>query len=279
MAPSALLARARRFRLALCWTGGRSRRPVLALIPWRGLLTDTLHIACFANKAWHLRETATLDADVGEDRVDQRRLDAVTQRRIDHFVRCTASAAAVGGTAGQTVDVQDADALDLLHRLDALAHNALDAVEQLAAEQRVARLVGEHVLGFVEQLLPLGFDRRTHPFGLGADALLLGFLFRDQHFDRLAPLGDLAVAHGDDAFGRLGRTRLGVLGRMLQRFLVESNCLLHQRRLDLLLALDLQLAQLPLATDAGLVETTVRSDARALDLLDEARDRKSTRLN
>ena len=117
--------------------------------------------------------------------------------------------------------MQDADALDLLHRLDALAHDALDAVEQLAAEQRVARLVGEHVLGFVEQLLPLGFDRRTHPFGLGADALLLGFLFRDQHFDRLAPLGDLAVAHGDDAFGRLGCASLGILGFRLRGGMFE----------------------------------------------------------
>src|SRR5712664_2054311 len=260
-APSALLARARRFSLAFGWTGGRSGRPGLTLVLRRGLLTDTLHIACFANKARHLRKTTTLDADIGEDRVDQGRLNAVTQGRIDHFVRCTASAAAVGGTAGQTVDVQDADALDLLHRLDALAHDALDAVEQLAAEQRVARLVGEHVLGLIQQLLRLG-----------ADTLLFGFLLGDQHFDRLAPLGDLAVAHGDDAFGRLGRTRLGVLGlgmrgRMFQRFLIERNRLLHHCRLDLLLAMDLQLAQLPLATDAGLVETTVRSDARALDLL------------
>src|SRR6266404_3804797 len=60
-APSALLARARRFSLALGWTGGRSRRPGLTLIPWRGLLADTLHIACFANEAGHLRETTTLD--------------------------------------------------------------------------------------------------------------------------------------------------------------------------------------------------------------------------
>src|SRR6266849_1828647 len=271
-APSALLAWARRFSLALGGTGGRSRRPVLALIPWRGLLADTLHIACFANKAWHLRETATLDADVGEDRVDQRRLNAVTQRRIDHFVRCTASAAAVSVAAGQTVDVQDADALDLLHRLDALAHDALDAVEQLAAEQRVARLVGEHVLGLVEQLLRLGFDRRAHPFGLGADPRLLGFLFGDQHFDRLASLGELAVAHGDDTLGRLGRARLGVLGlgmrgRMFERLLIENNRLLHQRRLDFLLAIDLQLAQIPLAPDAGLVEPAVGRDARALDFL------------
>src|SRR6266567_1066434 len=212
MAPSALLARARRLSLALGWTGGRSRRPGLTLIPWRGLLADTLHIACFANEAGHLRQTTTLDADVGEDRVDQRRLDAVTQRRIDHFVRCTASAAAVAGAAGQAVDVQDTDALDLLHRLDALAHDALDAVEQLAAEQRVARLVGEYVLGLVEKLLPLGFNRRAHPFGLGADTLLLGFLLGDQHFDRLAPLGDLAVAHGDDAVCRLGRALVGILG-------------------------------------------------------------------
>ncbi len=144
--------------------------------------------------------------------------------------------------------MQDADALDLLHRLDALAHDALDAVEQLAAEQRVARLIGKHVLGLVEQLLRLGLDRRAHAFGLGGNARLLGFLLGDQHLDGLAPLGDLAVAHGDDAFGRLGRPRLGVFGlglrgRLFQRLLIENDRLLHQRRLDLLLAVDLQLAQ------------------------------------
>ena len=244
------------------------------LLRWRGLLADALHVAGFANKARHLGEAAALDADVGEDRIDQWRLNAVAQRRIDHLVggAAPASTTAAADAAGQTVDMQDADALDFLHRLDALAHDALDAVEQLAAEQRVARLIGKHVLGLVEQLLPLGLDRRAHAFGPGGDALLLGFLLGDQHLDRLAPLGDLAVAHGDDAFGGLGGVRLGVLGlrlrgRLFQRFLIENDRLLHQHRLDLLLAVDLQFAQFALAPDAGLVEPAVRGDAGALDFL------------
>src|SRR3984957_9343656 len=168
--------------------------------------------------------------------------------------------------------MQDADSLDLLHRLDALAHDALDAVKQLAAEQRVARLIGEHVLGFVEQLLRLGFDRGPHPFGLRADPRLLGFLLGNEDLDGLAALGDLAVAHGDDALGGFGGARLGVLGfglrgRLFQRLLLESDRFFHQDRLDLLLAVDLQLAQIPLATDAGLVEAAIRRDAGALDFL------------
>src|SRR5260370_3594 len=154
--------------------------------------------------------------------------------------------------AGEAIDVQDADALDLLHRLDALAHDAFDAVEQLAAEQRVARLAGEHALGLVEQFLRLGLDCRAHPFGLGGDARLLGFLLGDKDFDRLAPLGDLAVAHRDDAFGRFRRARLGVLslrlrGRLFKRLLIKRARLLHQGGLDLLLAGDLQFSQVPLA--------------------------------
>ena len=98
--------------------------------------------------------------------------------------------------------MEDADALDLLHRLDALAHDALDTVEQLAPEQRVARLVGQHVLGFVQQLLRLRLDRGADPLGFGGDPRLLGLLLGQQDFDRLAPLGDLAVAHRDDALLR-----------------------------------------------------------------------------
>ncbi len=180
---------------------------------------------------------------------------------------------AAAAAAIEAVDLQDADALDLLHRLDALAHDALDAVEQLAAEQRVARLVGQHVLGLVEQLLRLGLDRRADALGLGGDARLLGRLLGEQHLDGLAALGDLAVAHRDDALGRLGRARTrafsasALAAEFFQRLLIERDRLVHQRRLDLLLAIDLELAQVALAADAGLVEAAVGGDARALDFL------------
>src|SRR5713226_6021629 len=54
---------------------------------------------------------------------------------------------------------------------------------------------------------------------------------------------------------------------MFERLLIENNRLLHQRRLDFLFAIDLQLAQIPLAPDAGLIEPAVGRDARALDFL------------
>ena len=96
--------------------------------------------------------------------------------------------------------MQDADALDLLHRLDALAHDAFDVLEQLALEQRLPRAVGEHVLGLVDEPLRLGLDGGADPRGLGRDPGLLGFLLGDQHLDGLAAPRDLAVAHGDGLF-------------------------------------------------------------------------------
>ena len=257
--------------------GGRGRRigpafrlALAALASFRFL--DALHVARLADQAGHLGKAAALDADIGEDRVDQRRLHSVTQRRVDHLVGGAAAAIATAATAVEPVDLKDADALDLLHRLDALAHDALDAVEQLAAEQRVARLVGEHVLGFVEQPLRLGLDGGAHALGVGPDLRLLGPLLRQQHLDGLLAPGDLAVAGGDDALGRLGRPDARILGchlggGFLERLLIEGDGLVHQRRLDVLLAIDLQLAQIALAADAGFVEAAVGGDAGPLDFL------------
>src|SRR5262249_23946905 len=137
-------------RLAGCVTGRSGIRFSLA----RRIL-DALHVARLADQAGHLGEASALDADVGKDRVDQRRLDAIAKRRVDPLVGGAAAAATACAIAVEAVDTENADALDLLHRLDALADDALDAVEQLAAVQRVARLVGEHVLGFVEKALCL----------------------------------------------------------------------------------------------------------------------------
>ena len=203
---------------------------------------------------------------------DQRRLHPVTQRRVDHLVGRAATAVTTAAPAIETVDAEDTDALDLLHRLDALAHDAFDAVEQLAAEQRVARLVGEHVLGFVEQPLRLGLDGGADALGVGRDLGLLGPLLRQQHLDGLLTFGDFAVAGSDDALGRLGRPHARIFsghlgGRFFERLLIERDCLLHQRRLDFLLAIDLQLAQIALAADAGFVEAAVGGDAGPLDFL------------
>src|ERR1700730_3918915 len=108
MATSALLARARRRPFALGW----SSRLGLGLLLRSGLLADALHVARFANEPRHLGETAAFDADVGENGIDQRRLDAVAQGRVDHFVGRAASApvAAIAAiAAGQAVDMQNAD--------------------------------------------------------------------------------------------------------------------------------------------------------------------------
>ena len=178
-------------------------------------ILDALHVARLANQAGHLGKAAALDADVGEDRVDQRGLHAVAQRRIDDLVGGAAAAAAAA--AIEAVDLEDADALDLLHRLDALAHDALDAVEQFAAEQRVARLVGQHVLRLVEQALRLGLDGGADALGFGGDPRLLGLLLGDQYLDGLAPLGDLALARGYDALGRFRRVHPCIFRRRLGR--------------------------------------------------------------
>src|SRR6185295_7672377 len=181
---------------------GSCGRLAFRAFPRRRILY-ALHVACLTNEAGHLGKASTLDADVGEDRVDQGGLHAVAQRRVDDLVGGAAAAAAA--PAVEAVHLEDADALDLLHRLDALAHDALDAVQQFAAEQRVARLIGQHVLRLVEQALRLGLDRGADALGSGGDPRLLGLLLGDQYLDGLAPLGDLAFARGYDALGRLRR--------------------------------------------------------------------------
>ena len=93
-------------------------------------------------------------------------------------------------------------------------------------------MVGEHVLGFVEQPLRLGFYGCAHTLGAGGDPGLLGLLFGEQHLDCLATLGDLAFARGHDALGSLGRPHPRVLRRhlgrgFLKRLLIDGDCLLH----------------------------------------------------
>src|SRR5258708_21420941 len=68
-APSALLARARRFSLTLGWTGGRGRPPGPPPLLFRGLPPGTPPIPRLPDKTRPLRETATPPPAGGEGRV------------------------------------------------------------------------------------------------------------------------------------------------------------------------------------------------------------------
>src|SRR5271170_7123200 len=72
MDPSALLARRR---------GAACRRRAVGLLLRRTILADALHVARLADEPRHFRQAAALDADVGQNRVDERGLDAVAKRR------------------------------------------------------------------------------------------------------------------------------------------------------------------------------------------------------
>src|SRR3954469_15623387 len=116
---SALLPRTafgRGFTAALsCRRGGCSLVAATTALA-RGLL-DALHVAGLADQARHLGEAAALDPDVREERIDQRRLHAVAQCRVDHLVGGAAATIAAAAVAVEAVDLEDTDALDLLHRL------------------------------------------------------------------------------------------------------------------------------------------------------------------
>ncbi len=184
-----------------------------------GLLADALHVARLADEARHARNAAAFDADLGENLIDHRRLHAIAKRRIDHFVG--RAAAAIAATAAvEAVDLKDADAFDLLHRLDAFAHDALDALQQPAAEDRRARRIGQHVLRLVEQPLRFGFDGGAHLLGGRGDANFLGLLLGDQHFDLTPAPRHFAFAHCLDPLLGLDRLRARSLGIGLRRRLL-----------------------------------------------------------
>src|SRR5882757_8217896 len=80
----------------------------------------------------HPAETSPLDADLLHEAVDHRGLHPIAQRGINDLVRDVAIAPATCSA----VDMQDLDGVDLLHWPHALAHDTLDALEQLLPEAR-----------------------------------------------------------------------------------------------------------------------------------------------
>ena len=168
--------------------------------------------------------------------------------------------------------MQDADALDLLHRLDAFAHDALDAVEQLAAEQRSTR--AGSVSTFSASLRSRCASASTAARTRSASAAIR---ISSASFSAISTStvrrrrGDLALAHGLDAFLGFGRARagdlgLGLRGRLFERLLIDRDRLFHQRGLDDPSRGRFRACAIALAHDARFVDAAVGGDARALDL-------------
>ena len=167
--------------------------------------------------------------------------------------------------------MENADAFDLLHRLDALAHDAFDAFEQPATEQRSAGCVGKDVLGFVEEFLRFGFDGGTHLLRSRCDPYFFGLLFRDEHFDRTPAARHFAFTYSLYpflCFDGLGASRfgLGLRGGLFERFPLDLDIAFHAGGFYRRLTANFELTQFALADDTGLVEASLRSDTCAFDL-------------
>src|SRR5262249_48653255 len=184
-------------------------------------------------------EGATFDAQLLQQRVDQRRLGAIAERAIDNTLGNVGAPIAVAlgprCAAPQTVDLPNLDALDLLHRAHALADDALELLEQPQAHGQLARLRRQGVFRLVHLADAFGLDRmaqlrdgnanllrRGFAFGEDADGvgavvghlllgrcgktqrdpLPLGLLRGEDQLDGLATLGDLALAGREDALLR-----------------------------------------------------------------------------
>ena len=70
--------------------------------------------------------------------------------------------------------MQDLDAFDALHRLDALADDAFHLVDQPHTQQRHARVRRQHVVRFIHQTRAFGFDFVPNPECHRADLVRVG---------------------------------------------------------------------------------------------------------
>jgi hypothetical protein len=201
--------------------------------------------------------------------------------------------------------VEDLDALDLLQRAHAFAHDPLDALQELLAQSAGAGVLTQHVLRLVDlpgaggvDLITLGggeradllrfrrgcggdllrfgeASRRLHVgLGLGRDPqrLAFGLAPRGNQVGELAPFGDLPLAGRDRlllGLDDLGAHRLGrrERGGTLRRLLRQLDGLRHLRDLDELVALGRERADVAILGDARFFDTALGGDAGALDVL------------
>src|SRR6516165_4417914 len=232
-----------------------------------GLFADALHVARFANKARQPREAAAFHPDLGENLVDDRCLHTVTQSGIDHFVGGTAPTA----PAVEAIQLHDTYAFDFLHRLDALAYDPLDTLEQPTAVDRCARGIRKDIFCLVGESLCFRLDPGPDLFGGRRDPHFLSLLFGDEHLDGPTTACCLAFAHSLHPLLRLdclctSRLGLRLRRRLFERFPMDLDRALHAGGLNCRLAGDLKLAHFAFADDSRLVEAAFRGDARPLDL-------------
>jgi hypothetical protein len=182
-----------------------------------------------------LADVARVHPDLAEELVHHGRLRPEPERRVDHVVGEAPAVAAVALPAAapaQAVHLEDPDALDALERLDRLADDPLELVDEPDAHRGQPRLGRQEVLGLVHearalrlhlvadarrdrphplrvgQRLGLRPDRgpavpRRRPLRLGPDAhaqgVPLGLLLGADEIDALPPLDHLRLARGEDA--------------------------------------------------------------------------------
>ena len=204
------------------------------------------------------------------------------------------------------VDMEDLDALDLLQRAHAFAHDPLDALQELLAQTAGTRRFAQHVLRLVElpgacrvDLVALGRGERAdllrfrRGFAPRSSALRQSFAPRFISASALAVMRSAsrsasrcaaimsvslrrsaisrsrAVIACSSAWMTLSAHRFGGGERRgaLGGLLGELDRLAHFRDLDELVALGRERAHVAILGDARLLDAALGGDAGALDLL------------
>src|SRR5512134_721821 len=128
--------------------------------------------------ARELADVAALDADLAQQLVDERRLRAVAERRVDDVVGEAAAAPVVAlrtaAAPAEPVHLQDLDALDPLERPPRLADDRLEVVDELEPHCRHPRLGREDVRRLVHQACALGLHLVADARGERPDLLRVG---------------------------------------------------------------------------------------------------------
>src|SRR5262245_60790970 len=167
--------------------------------------------------------------------------------------------------------MQDLDAFDLLHRLNAFADDCVELLDELASRARGARFLRQQVFRLVEHAPALRFNHHAYFFGLGLDPDNLRLALGDHHIDSLATLCSFSLFCGEDLLLGLNGAGPCDLGldlrfRSFERLLGESDGALKLGKFQGERALDGELLDFAIANDASLLQPPFGCDAGAFDI-------------